>query len=92
LIYPLFVCPGESVRNPVSSMPEVFNLSVDEALRDAEEAASLGLGGLILFGIPERRTTRVVPPGMTMESCSEPGVLSNNRPHRRTLSSSPKFA
>ena len=54
-IYPLFVCPGEGVRRPVSSMPGVFNLSIDEALREAEEAASLGLGGLILFGIPETK-------------------------------------
>jgi porphobilinogen synthase len=52
LIYPLFICPGEGVRNPVSSMPGVFNLSVDEAVREAEEAASLGLGGLLLFGLP----------------------------------------
>ena len=39
LIYPLFICPGKGVRNPVSSMPGVFNLSVDEAVREAEEAA-----------------------------------------------------
>ncbi len=52
LIYPLFLFPGEAVRREVSSMPGVFNLSVDEALREAEEAASLGLGGLLLFGLP----------------------------------------
>ena len=52
LIYPLFICPGKGVRNPVSSMPGVFNLSVDEAVREAEEAARLGLGGLLLFGLP----------------------------------------
>ena len=55
LIYPLFLCPGEGVRKPVSSMPGVFNLSVDEALREAAEAASLGLGGLLLFGLPESK-------------------------------------
>jgi porphobilinogen synthase len=53
LIYPLFICPGEGVRREVSSMPGVFNLSVDEAIREAEEAARLGLGGLLLFGLPE---------------------------------------
>jgi porphobilinogen synthase len=52
LIYPLFICPGEGVRNPVSSMPGVFNLSVDEAVREAEQAAGLGIGGLLLFGLP----------------------------------------
>src|ERR1017187_5463152 len=53
LIYPLFICPGEGVRRPVSSMPGVFNLSVDEAVREAEEAAGLGIGGLLLFGLAE---------------------------------------
>src|ERR1035438_2003753 len=52
LIYPLFLCPGEGVRREISSMPGVFNLSVDEAVREAEEAAGLGLGGLLLFGLP----------------------------------------
>ena len=55
LIYPLFLCPGEGVRRPVGTMPGVFNLSVDEALREAEEAARLGLGGLLLFGLPESK-------------------------------------
>lgn len=53
LIHPIFICPGEGVRKPIGSMPGVFNLSVDEVVRDAEEAASLGIGGLLLFGLPE---------------------------------------
>jgi porphobilinogen synthase len=55
LIYPLFLCPGEGVRHPVGSMPGVFNLSVDEVVREAEEAARLGLGGLLLFGLPKSK-------------------------------------
>src|ERR1035438_5428630 len=55
LIYPLFLCSGEGVRREISSMPGVFNLSVDEAVREAEEAASLGLGGLLLFGLPDSK-------------------------------------
>jgi porphobilinogen synthase len=55
LIYPLFICPGEGVRKPVGSMPGVFNVSVDEAVREAEEAAGLGIGGLLLFGLPESK-------------------------------------
>jgi porphobilinogen synthase len=55
LIYPLFICPGEGVRNPISSMPRVFNLSVDQAVREAEGAASLGIGGLLLFGLPDSK-------------------------------------
>jgi porphobilinogen synthase len=55
LVLPLFVCPGEGVRREISSMPGVFNLSVDEAVKEAHEAAKLGLGGLLLFGIPEEK-------------------------------------
>jgi porphobilinogen synthase len=52
LIYPLFVCEGEAVRREIPSMPGVFNLSVDEAVKEAETAAALGIGGLLLFGLP----------------------------------------
>ena len=55
LIYPLFLCPGEGVRRAIGSMPGVFNLSIDEAVREAEEAAALGVGGLLLFGLPESK-------------------------------------
>jgi len=55
LIYPLFLCPGEGVRKPVSSMPGVFNLSIDEAVKEAAECARLGIGGLLLFGLPETK-------------------------------------
>ncbi len=69
LIYPLFVCEGEGVRREISSMPGVFNLSVDEAVKEAEAAAALGLGGLLLFGIPdskdERGTGAYHPDGIT---------------------------
>ena len=53
LVLPLFICPGEGVRHPVGSMPGVFNLSVDEAVREAEEAARLG----------DRRAAAVWPSG-----------------------------
>jgi porphobilinogen synthase len=55
LIYPLFLRPGKGVRNAVGSMPGVSNLSVDQAVREAEEAAQLGIGGLLLFGLPESK-------------------------------------
>src|SRR5580698_10709155 len=58
LICPLFLCPGEGVRRAVGSMPGVFNVSVDEAVREAEEAAKLGIGGLLLFGLPESKDER----------------------------------
>ncbi len=52
LIWPLFVMHGEGKRQPVDAMPGVAQLSVDELVKDAERAQSLGLGGVILFGIP----------------------------------------
>ena len=55
LILPLFACPGENVRREVPSMPGVFNLSVDELLRECEGALNDGVGGVILFGIPESK-------------------------------------
>jgi porphobilinogen synthase len=54
-VYPLFVCPGEGVRKEVRSMPGVFNLSVDEAVKEAEEAHALGVPAVILFGLPEKK-------------------------------------
>lgn len=58
LILPLFVEPGEGVRRAVHSMPGVFRTSVDEAVRDAKDAYELGLGGVMLFGIPEAKDER----------------------------------
>ncbi len=55
LIYPLFLCPGEGVRREIGSMPGVFNLSIDEAVKEAAEAAALGIGGLLLFGLPAEK-------------------------------------
>jgi len=55
LIYPLFLCPGEGIRKEISSMPGVFNLSIDEAVKEAESCAALGLGGLLLFGLPAEK-------------------------------------
>jgi porphobilinogen synthase len=54
-IYPLFICPGEGVRKEISSMPGAFNLSVDHAVKEAREAKALGVGGIILFGLPEKK-------------------------------------
>ena len=54
-IYPLFVVPGKGVKNPVKSMPGVFQLSVDELVKECKEVASLGIPAVILFGIPEHK-------------------------------------
>jgi len=55
LIYPLFVCPGEGVRRKINSMPGVFNLSVDELVKECETARALGVQSVILFGLPEQK-------------------------------------
>lgn len=54
-IYPLFLVPGEGRRKEISSMPGNYQLSIDEAVKECEEAKKLGLGGVLLFGIPERK-------------------------------------
>src|SRR6478735_4370228 len=54
-VYPLFVCPGEGVRKEVRSMPGVFNLSLDEAVKTARDTAALGVPAVILFGLPETK-------------------------------------
>jgi porphobilinogen synthase len=55
LVAPMFLCLGEGVRREIGSMPGVFNLSIDEAVKEAEACAALGLGGLLLFGLPEEK-------------------------------------
>ncbi len=55
LVYPMFVCSGEGIRKEVRSMPGVFNLSVDEAVKEAEAVHSLGVPSVILFGLPEKK-------------------------------------
>ena len=54
-VYPMFVCPGEGVRKAVGSMPGVFNLSVDEAVKEARLVHSLGVPSVILFGLPDKK-------------------------------------
>jgi len=51
-ILPLFTVPGEGVRREISSMPANFQLSIDELVKECREAYGLGIGGVILFGIP----------------------------------------
>ena len=55
LVYPLFVAPGTGVRREIGSLPGCFHLSADEAAREAREVESLGIGGVILFGLPREK-------------------------------------
>ena len=55
LIYPLFVVPGEKIKNPVKSMPGVFQFSIDNLIEECKEVRDLGIPAIILFGIPEHK-------------------------------------
>jgi porphobilinogen synthase len=55
LIYPLFVCGGEGVRREIRSMPGVFNLSIDELVKEADAAKRAGVSSIIVFGLPEKK-------------------------------------
>jgi len=55
LVYPLFICPGTGIRKEVRSMPGVFNVSVDEAVKEVRETCALGVLSIILFGLPEKK-------------------------------------
>ena len=54
-ILPLFVCPGDRVRREIGAMPGNYQMSVDEVVRECDEVKSLGIGGVILFGLPETK-------------------------------------
>jgi len=57
LVYPLFVRPGRKLRREVSSMPGVFQLSLDQILKEAEEVSRLGVPAVLLFGVPDEKTS-----------------------------------
>lgn len=55
VIYPIFVCPGSSVKQPISSMPGQFRMSIDQAVEECQQVRDMGIPGVILFGIPEEK-------------------------------------
>ena len=55
LIYPLFVKPGENIKNEIKSMPGVYQLSIDKLVEECKEVRDLGIPAVILFGIPEHK-------------------------------------
>jgi porphobilinogen synthase len=57
-VLPLFVCPGDGVRREISSMPGVFNLSIDETTKEVAAAYETGVRSIILFGLPESKDQR----------------------------------
>ena len=69
LIYPLFVCPGQNVKNPIASMPGNYQLSIDKLVEECRAVADLGIPGIILFGIPAGKDE------LGSESYSESGIV-----------------
>ncbi len=57
-IYPMFVCPGSKVRQEVGSMPGLYQQSADQIVEECREVESLGIPGIILFGLPETKDPR----------------------------------
>ncbi|HYQ89075.1 MAG TPA: porphobilinogen synthase [Candidatus Binatia bacterium] len=84
LVAPLFVCHGERVRRPIASMPGQAQISVDVAVEEAKKLASLGVGGLILFGLPAKKDPEgreaydpdgIVPRALRAIKAAEPEIL-----------------
>ncbi len=71
LIYPIFVCEGEDVKNPIPSMPEIYQLSIDNAIKEAKEAYELGIKSVILFGIPNKKDD------VGSQAYDENGIIAN---------------
>ena len=69
LVLPLFVRPGKGVKQPISSMPGHFQLSIDLLVKEVEEARALGIPGVLLFGIPEKKDE------MGSEGYAENGIV-----------------
>lgn len=69
LIYPLFITHGSGVKNPIESMPEVYQLSIDEALKECEVLQKLGIFSILLFGIPK------IKDSVGSEALSQEGII-----------------
>ncbi len=82
-ILPLFTCPGEGVRRPIGSMPGNFQLSIDELVKECEGTAALGIGGVMLFGIPDHKDE------VASEAYAEDGIV--QRAVRELKRALPKF-
>lgn len=69
LIYPLFSCPGNNVKNEISSMPGNYQMSVDKIVEECKEVRDLGIPAVILFGIPEEKDEK------GSDSYSDDGII-----------------
>jgi len=84
MVYPLFVCPGEGVKKEIVSMPDNYQWSIDLLVEEVRSIQSLGIAGIMLFGIPDRKddlaTTAYAEKGIVQEAVRAlkrevPGIL-----------------
>src|SRR5437763_1771896 len=68
-VLPLFVCPGEGVRREIGAMPGNYQMSIDQIVRECAEVESLGIGGIIVFGLPESKDE------MASEAYDDQGIV-----------------
>jgi len=68
-IYPLFVCPGKGVKNEINAIPDVFQMSIDNIVKECKIVYELGIPGIILFGIPEKKDS------LGSEGYSDKGII-----------------
>jgi len=68
-VYPMFIVPGKKIKKEIVSMPDIFNLSIDEAIKEVEVVLKLGIPAIILFGIPETKDD------VGSEAYSEKGII-----------------
>jgi len=68
-IYPLFVCPGKGVKNEINAIPDVFQMSIDNIVEECKIVYELGIPGIILFGIPEKKDS------LGSEGYSDKGII-----------------
>ncbi len=68
-VYPIFIIEGKDIKNPVKSMPGIYQLSLEHAVEEAKEAFNLGIRSIILFGIPEKKDE------MGSEAYAEDGII-----------------
>lgn len=82
LIYPLFVVPGNKIKNPVKSMRGVFQMSIDNIVEECKEVRDLGIPAIILFGIPEHKDEKgseAYDPEGIIQRAVENNLIRSNR-------------
>ncbi len=79
-VYPMFVCPGEGIKKEISSIPGNYHWSIDLLVEEVRSVKSLGIGGIMLFGIPVKKDDAGTGLTTNMELCRKPFALKREVP------------